>query len=434
MSERSGSTPPEVVIAPIEVEQARTLVEAPNHRTDADKIREEIAAHLEEKMRKWREAKRKDSPFVTISVAEEVAMRQCLFQAAAAERGLPLCPVHVSEEMQTLKGFLERAIPPKEPLVDGLLYRRDIVALAGRRRHGKTTFTGNLVLALTVHNPDFLGYRIPNAAKVLVFFLEDDAGELQLKLRRMCRGSIPTDRLALYTREDFYRMSIPIDAAHGSFQAFVVERCSCHHPDVIVIDNLAHMIGADYNNSKVIHRVNQFVWQLTKDFNAAVIILAHPRKRDKKLDAKGSKCTARLRDDPEGFFEEVMGSSHFVNSCGSLWAIERDVNTDETDFLGGTQRLTGQHTLMTLDKDEHDWFSSTTDLERNLELALNTQPRKTAWILLPNATFTYTEAEKSVKAAMKSSSTFNGWFNLLKRLGLVVAEGEGYRKTIQSEL
>ncbi len=75
MSERSGSTPPEVVIAPIEVEQARTLVEAPNHRTDADKIREEIAAHLEEKMRKWREAKRKDSPFVTISVAEEVAMR-----------------------------------------------------------------------------------------------------------------------------------------------------------------------------------------------------------------------------------------------------------------------------------------------------------------------------------------------------------------------
>jgi hypothetical protein len=51
------------------------------------------------------------------------------------------------------------------------------------------------------------------------------------------------------------------------------------------LDNLAHLIGADYNNSVLIHELVRFVWELTAAFNVAVIrlgvIVAHERKYKK---------------------------------------------------------------------------------------------------------------------------------------------------------
>lgn len=59
--------------------------------------------------------------------------------------------------MSTLKDFLQKPLPTKDPLVEGLIYRRDNCTLVGRRRHGKTTLVTNLVLALTLPKQDFLG-------------------------------------------------------------------------------------------------------------------------------------------------------------------------------------------------------------------------------------------------------------------------------------
>jgi RecA-family ATPase len=76
--------------------------------------------------------------------------------------------------MSTLGEFLGKNLPKKEPLVEGMVYRRDNCTLVGRRRHGKTTLVSNLVLALTMPRPDFLGYPIPEARRVAIFYLEDD--------------------------------------------------------------------------------------------------------------------------------------------------------------------------------------------------------------------------------------------------------------------
>jgi hypothetical protein len=347
--------------------------------------------------------------------------------------GLPAPQPAPLPPIQTLERFLEQDIPIKEPLIDGLLYRRDVVALAGRRRNGKTTFIGNLALSLTLPRHDFLEYPLQTHARVLVFYLEDDAGELQIKLRRMSKEELPHERLALYTRDDFYREKIPIDVRQSQCTKFILARCKAHRPDIIVLDNLSHLIGANYNDPKLIHTLMQFVWQLTKDFNAAVIIAAHPRKRDNKTDSLGFKAGMSLRSDPEGFFEEVMGSSHFVNSCGSLWGIERDPKTDRTDFLGGAQRFTGQQSLMVLEKDEKDWLYRLDDLEVNLPLALNTPKRKAAWELLPSGGCSYLEAERAAKPVMKSASTFHAWFEFCKRLGVIVLDGDKYRKATPAQ-
>lgn len=332
--------------------------------------------------------------------------------------------------VQTAEFFLQRTFPPKEPLIAGLLNRRDTAAFAGRRRHGKTTFLAGLATAASIHLPHFLGYAIPQASRVLIFFLEDDAGEIQAKLRDLMNGADSGGRLAVYTREDFQREATPIDLSIPRFRDRVTQICGAHRPDIVIFDNMAHLVGADYNNAKKIHDLANFSYKIASGFNAAVVIAAHPRKRGSEPDPFFGGKTASLRLDSEAFFENVMGSSHFINSCGSLWGIERDIKTNQTTFLGGTQRANGQEMILTLEKRLDGRFYVLDDFQTNLPLALNTEVRKRAWDLLPAGDFTYSEAERAVKSVMKSSSTFNEWFNQMRQLNVVsVGSSEGtYRK------
>jgi hypothetical protein len=403
-------------------QQSSTDLISPKLETASDDIQKQIDDAVDAKFKKWREARRKERPWAVTNVAEEFEVRRRLVEVECAERGISR-PSVVLIQVQTLESFLDRSFQPKEDLITGLLNRRDMVALVGRRRHGKTTFVANLALSVTLPHTNFLGYTITKPLKVLILYLEDDAGEVQIRLKRMSKGELPGERLALYTREDFLQAKIPISGTNPQFQKFVIDVCAAHRPDIIILDNLAHLVGADYNSSTRIHELSQFLFRLTADFNAAVIVAAHPRKRDKKGNG-----TALPRDDQEGFFEETMGSSHFVNSCGSLWGIERDLANDHTDFLGGTQRFNGQQNLMTLDKDDDDWLRVLSNLEVNLPLALNSPGRIKAWELLPDEPFSYTEGERAVKSALKSSSSFHGWLQHCLRLGLIIRDGDHYRK------
>jgi hypothetical protein len=338
-------------------------------------------------------------------------------------------PARSTPPVQTAESFLARRFPPKESLIEGLLNRRDIVAFAGRRRHGKTTFLSGLATAASMPLPEFLGYSIPKALRVLVFFLEDDAEEIQTKLRVLMDGGSSAGRLAVYTREDFQQAAIPVDLSTSSFRDHVIQICKLHRPDIVVFDNLAHLVGADYSNPKKIHELMTFVYKTTSASNAAVIIAAHPRKRGGDSDSLSGSASVSLRLDSEAFFENVMGSSHFINSCGSLWGIERDIKTNQTEFLGGTQRADGQEMLLTLEVNDGR-FRVLDDVAINFPLAMNTELRKRAWDLLPNGDFMYTAGELAVKSVMKSSSTFNGWFKQLKQLKLVVVGNQegAYRK------
>jgi hypothetical protein len=346
---------------------------------------------------------------------------------AASPTTLATPPQQAAFSVQTAEKFLNRAIPPKEALVEGLLYRRDLVCFAGRRRHGKTTILSGLAMALTIPKTEFLGYEITAPRRVAVFFLEDDAGELQNKLGRLLKGQEPPARLAVYTRSDFQHEGIPISAEEPRFVKKVQQICIAHKADLVVFDNLAHLIGADYSNSKKIHSLMDLVFRLSSDLNAAVLIAAHPRKRSgEPTGFLNPSAGCSLRNDPEAFFENVMGSSHFVNSCGSLWGIERDTTTNRTDFLGGAQRFTGEESRMVLEQDEDGWMHVIDDVAFNLPIGVNTTPRQKAWGLLPDR-FSFLEGERLVAEALKRTG-YNNWINLLKRLRLILPEGTGYVK------
>ena len=313
--------------------------------------------------------------------------------------------------LDTAAAFMKKDLPPKEVLIDGLLYRRDLVTLAGRRRHGKTALVLNLALALAdpFYKDDFLGYRIPQPRRVLVYLLEDDATELQDRLRIMM-GELEYDleKLAIRTKDDFYPLGLKIDVSDKSFRAYILKDVEQFRPDVVIFDNLAHFVGGAYNDPKKMHEFGLLSYAVSNSGNCAVITAVHPRKQSQ--DSQYKPSLAKSRDD---FFDEVMGSSHFVNTTGSLWGIEK---TPEgySHFLGGTQRLTGTSSLSIIEMDSEGWFRALNDARANFSLVVHTKKRKEAWALLPeDRPFTYTEAEERCKLILSSKSGFTNLWNAL---------------------
>jgi hypothetical protein len=291
-----------------------------------------------------------------------------------------------------------------------------LVAFGARRRNGKTSFVTNLAVAGAVPVADFLGYEIPAPFRTLLFIFEDDPGEYQEKLRKLIGRRETAGRLKIVTREDFYAANIRIDVREQAFRDAVERASRDHHPDLIVLDNLAQVIGAEYNKPELVHVLIQFCYnRLASVHNAAVILPAHPKKDDPKnrLD---------LQYHPDTFFEAIMGSSHFINSTGNLWGLQRYSDLDRVVFLGGRQRGDGQQGGSLLTMDDQGWFSLIDEAQKNLELVLNTPIRKQAWPLLPDppATFGYRAGEALVRSVMRSSGTYHDWIKHCRRLKVIL--------------
>lgn len=200
----------------------------------------------------------------------------------------------------TAEEFLAREIPPSEPLVEGLLNRRDLVALGARRRHGKTTFCLNLAVNLATGADEFLGYRIPSPRRTLLLLLDTDSPpEVQDALRQIIGSRDVGARIRLLHREDFYDADRAINIMDFRFRDTIAGVARAHHPDLIVLDNLSQLMGGDYNDATKINVLAAFAYRLAREQNAAVLIPAHPRKEDQRNPVS-------LADDPEVFFESIM--------------------------------------------------------------------------------------------------------------------------------
>ena len=103
--------------------------------------------------------------------------------------------------------FLNRPFPPQEPLISNLLHRRDMVGFGARRRHGKTSLSTHMAVALAVPEPDFLGYEIPAPRRSLLLMLEDDSGEYQEKLRAVVGGRDTAGRIRILSSMTFLNMT-----------------------------------------------------------------------------------------------------------------------------------------------------------------------------------------------------------------------------------
>jgi hypothetical protein len=334
-------------------------------------------------------------------------------------------PSHKTFFPDTATEFLKRKLPVKSPIIEGLLYHRDMVALGARRRHGKTTFVIDLALTLAEGKGQFLGYDIAGPAKTLLVLIEDDPSELQTRLSKHL-GESPevSDRVSIVTREDFADNGAKVDIADENFQRLLERWAAVQKPDVIVLDNLSFLIAARFNDAEQMHKVAMFLYKLASKYNAALIVCAHPRKDS--VDPKTKKKNLTLENETDLWFEQLMGSSHFINAMPSLWGLERDRAQDVTVFVGGRQRVDGSQHVMNITYD-NGRLTLVNDYEVNYSRIVNTPKRVAAWNALPArpATFTRSEAEKLITEHLKSASSKHEWLSELKRLKLLVDTEDG---------
>lgn len=321
---------------------------------------------------------------------------------------------------KTTLEFLKQKFAEKVPLIPGLLHKRDQVCFTGRRRNGKTQFLMNLALA-GAERKEFLGIPIPEPFKTFLCLLEDDAGEVQEKLKRM--NINPNENVSWLTRDGFLEARIPINAKDSKFKEFIEDGIREVSPDLIVFDNLAHMIGAKYEDPSTVHDLMGWVYGLCKENNLAVIFAAHPRKL-----SESNGDFRRLSGNLSTFAEETMGTSHFINSTGSLWGIERDEDSGETIFAGGRQRAEGTSGEYVLLLDEQGWFKPTENIMRQFQAVCNTDKRNKAWLVLPSFPFGFTEGHNYAKRHIASTKAFTEFLKVAVDRGVLLKIDGKYQK------
>lgn len=346
---------------------------------------------------------------------------------------------HEQRKLTPAKGlqtFLNAKFPEAEPLIEGLLYRRDLVAVQGRRREGKTTLLMQVGLSLAAEPCfPFLGRTVQGPRRVLMYLLEDDARQLQDRFSAMLRPDDDDDwkehlefldehgknRAVIRTREDFMEAGIPRNALNATFQGVVESDCQDSRPDLIIFDNLGVLINADYSEHNKIAQYTNFVERLSNKFNCAVITATHLRKNDRLRPVDILKSG-------DAWFEENIGSSHFMNSHGSMWGLQKSSQEDGTTFFrGGAQRRFGFSNLIPLHL-INGWFDQADDFAANCELVLRTQKRKDAWEKLPSR-FTFSEAESAVKGVLSQKAFANLWSEMKHTKLIMPVDGARvYRK------
>ncbi len=165
-------------------------------------------------------------PFPADEARKKVRASYDKFPAGTSDGEVPV---------QTAEDFLARTFPEKEPLVEGLVHKRDLVAFGARRRVGKTTFVSNLAIAGAAGEHEFLGYATPNPFRSLLFMVEDDGGEFQEKFKVMVGDRDLGGRLAIMTRDDFRDQHLRIFIRDNDFREVVKAQVQEHDPDLIVL-------------------------------------------------------------------------------------------------------------------------------------------------------------------------------------------------------
>jgi len=319
----------------------------------------------------------------------------------------------------TSEEFIHRHFDERKPLYENLIHTRDFTSLTARRRQGKTAFSLNIAFQGGAGQP-FLGYKAPQPFRTLAIFLEDDGGELQEKVKKMLQGRKPNENVKLISKDDFFERKIDIGCKRKPFRDAVEFWADRHKPDLIILDNFAQIVEAEFNDSKEVHILKEWCYGLAKEYNAAILVPAHP----KKITDTNPKKMIRLHGNAEMFAEQTMGSSHFINSTGNLWALELDSGSGETTFALGRQRAEGSWCEHVARLDENGWFHLVDSFDKQFAAVCNNRARLEAWNALPKL-FSFNEGWKMVNKIISSKSTYSNFIRQCLQAKLLVRDSGG---------
>lgn len=202
-----------------------------------------------------------------------------------------------------LGDFLAGPVPTVDWLVDGLIARGILVAVAGEPRSTKSWVTNDLGIAVA-SGQDFLGYRVPKPGRVLLVQEEDTRGELQRGLSQLCEGrGLDSKALPIFV---YHQAGVMID--NPMWQRRLIALIEQLQVDLLILDPFNYIHGQEEKDQyKMTRHVLQPVLELRRRFPILTIVIVHHYRKETKDQSKRPAQMLRGTSALAGAVKNIIG-------------------------------------------------------------------------------------------------------------------------------
>jgi len=227
-----------------------------------------------------------------------------------------------------LKNRKELAKP--KAVIQGLIYRGEMVLLAGRLKVGKTRLIHQAALAIATGG-EFLGMPVPEPLRVLIVDLENQPWALRDRLMRMSSDAADVKNLYVWCTNS---LAGGIDSTIEG-QKKLKDLVEQVEPDVLVIDPWRVFLHGDENSAVDALNGLRALAGLREGRSSLTIIVLHHCRKDK------FETTHTVLKDPRLWTaENISGHSALPGHVDSILGLDReqDGEGDEVMVFGGAWR------------------------------------------------------------------------------------------------
>lgn len=186
--------------------------------------------------------------------------------------------------MPSIVDLFSKDIAPRNWIVDNMLQEQKTLLLFGTSYTGKSLLSYEAAIKIADGQGQVLGNDVTGGPRnVMLFMGENDELELRETIKVQMEGpAIPTPENFRYCDVLAIKKHHPLATPHG--MAWYREVILQNQSQVVIIDNLMSLAGADLSKSETATEVMGGLKRISKELGTTFIVIAHTRKASTKGD------------------------------------------------------------------------------------------------------------------------------------------------------
>jgi len=221
--------------------------------------------------------------------------------------------------------LMAKEFPPKEWLIEGLIFRGDSVLLVGDAKAGKSLLIQSAICAMTSGGVFLEKYECHSPQKVCYVQLEGELSDTKYRINKLSSETpINLDNFFCY-----YAQPMQLQSTKFAWQFMEEVFSVCGNPDVLVIDCMYQAFKGSLKDDEVIREFIGNIRLIKAFFKCTIIILHHMRKPS--LDKDSGKMIDAGDD-------ATFGSAFLKAWPDHLLLLKHQQNSDVRKLTCTTQR------------------------------------------------------------------------------------------------
>ena len=202
----------------------------------------------------------------------------------------------------------------KTPLIGGLFPRSFVSVMSSKSGVGKTWFVLKMSCDLSKGGNIANGLAPTEPPRKVLIFSGETGAEILNQRFGLTNWEINDNNLVIYELFEFARNNVSLMLNEPEGMTNIRTIVSNEKPDIIFIDTLISFHKGDENVAKDMAQVFGFLQGIAHEFNCAIVVMHHLRKRTNS----GKENSEKIDQD------DVIGSSATARLAGVIFVISRN--------------------------------------------------------------------------------------------------------------